>query len=273
MCGNGFRFYEEEIDYMLFKAKESESLLRLIVKAVEKGVGEDIKEYLRSNNKATYNAVPFMRGDNINTNLRDSVVSDTVELKYFKRSAWTGCLLIDRQHKTTYTICTKQTLEMIPKKKDRRIPHYLQSILYVQNSGVEAACYQMSLGDCFPEEVPGFSEEEFRNDYDNIMEEEVSFDDGYTHLVVVYEAEHFSITSIAVKLLDPDFRTAQEYSLEDLLKPDFSELTIPETGDQAQKKDSHNLVSVKSGLKKSAESAPQKETIITPKKKEEGKQA
>lgn len=131
----------------------------------------------------------------------------------------------------------------------------------------------MSLGDCFPEEVPGFSEEEFRNDYDNIMEEEVSFDDGYTHLVVVYEAEHFSITSIAVKLLDPDFRTAQEYSLEDLLKPDFSELTIPETGDQAQKKDSHNLVSVKSGLKKSAESAPQKETIITPKKKEEGKQA
>lgn len=257
---------------MIFKVNESEGLLRLIVKAIEKGVGEDIREYLMSTDKATNNAVRLMRSDNINTNLRDSVASDTVELKYFNRSAWTGCLLIDRQHKTTFTICTKQTLEGIPRKKDRRIPHYLQSILYVQNADVKAAYRQMSLGDYMPELSAQFSDEDYLNDYKGIMEDDINIDDGYTHLVVVYEAEHYAITSIAVKLLDPNFRTSQEYSLENLLKPDFSELTISEKPEKT-KKDSHSLISVKAGLKKPGDSTQQSETRVTPKVLEGEKQA
>ncbi len=257
---------------MLIKIQESEYLLERIVKAVEKAIGEDVREYLAITNKATNNAVRIMRSDNINTNLRDNVASDIIELRYFKRSVWTGCLLIDRQHKTTYTICTKRTLESIPRKHDRCIPHYLQSILYVQNANVEASYGQMSFGDYYPDEWGTlFSDEEYRNDYQSIMGDDVTFDDNYTHLVVAYEAENFSITSIVVKLLDPNFRTAQEYSLMNLLKPDFSELTIVESHEQAQK-DSRNLVAVKEGLKKQMDKVTQQETIITLKKTEEAKQ-
>lgn len=259
---------------MKFDIESMEPILRLIVKAVEKGVGEDIREYLASTDKATNNAVPLMRADNINTNLRDGVASDdVVELKYFKRSAWTGCLLIDRENQVTYTICTEQTLDGIPKKPNRRIPHYLQTILYIQNGDIEPRYKQQSLFEMFPDIIQ-FSDEDYQEDYKSIMGDELSFGDEYRHLVVVYETEYLAITSIALKMLDKDFHTAQEYSLESLLRPDFSELTaVTEKDSKEEKKDSHSLVSVKAGLKRTRESEPQKETKISAKKVEEKKQA
>ena len=81
-----------------------DSLLRNIVWAINKGIGDDVREYLSETHKETNNAIILMRGDNINTNLRNFVVSDTVELKKFRRSAWQGRILIDRENKFTITI-------------------------------------------------------------------------------------------------------------------------------------------------------------------------
>lgn len=255
---------------MTLEIDEMKPLLKLIVRAVEKGVGEDIRDYILSTGKATNNAIRLMRADNINTNLRDSVASDTVELKYFNRSAWIGCLLIDRVHKVTITICAKQTLEGIPRKTDRRIPHYLQSILHVQNANVEPQYKQQTLGDYLPEIQSQFSDEDYRADYQNIMDDDLEFGDDYKHLVVVYEASHYEVTSIAVKMLTPEFQTAQEYALDDLLKPDFSELTNNEP--EEQKKDAHSLVSVKADLRKEKEPAATQETRIKAKEMEGEKQ-
>lgn len=254
------------------KIDNMKPLLTRIVKAVEKGCGEDIREYLMSTDKATNNAVRLMRADNINTNLRDSVASETVELKYFNRSAWVGCLLIDRENCVTYTICTKQTLESIPKKPNRRIPHYLQTILHIQNANVEAPYKQMDLSDFMSDMITEFSDEEYREDYQSIMEDDLTFGDNYLHLVIVYEVAHYNITSIAMRVLDKDFQTAEEYPLTGLLQPDFSELTRSDNKEE-QKKDAHSLVSVKAGLKKSKDAAPQQETKISAKRMEDKKQA
>ena len=251
------------------KIDNMKPLLTRIVKAVEKGCGEDIREYLMSTDKATNNAVRLMRADNINTNLRDSVASETVELKYFNRSAWVGCLLIDRENSVTYTICTKQTLESIPKKPNRRIPHYLQTILHIQNAEVEAPYKQMDLSEFMPGVITEFSDEEYEEDYQKIMDDDLTFDDNYLHLVIVYEAAHYNITSIAMRILDKDCQTAKEYPLTSLLQPDFGELTRQE--EKEQKKDAHKLVSVKPGLKKKNDAAPQQETKISAKKLEEKK--
>ena len=253
------------------KIDNMKPLLTRIVKAVEKGCGEDIRGYLMSTDKATNNAVRLMRADNINTNLRDSVTSETVELKYFNRSAWVGCLLIDRENRVTYTICTKQTLERIPKKPNRRIPHYLQTILHIQNIEVEAQYQQMELFQYMPEIFPEFSDEKYREDYQNIMEEELSIDDDYLHLVIVYEAAHYNIISIAMRVLDKDCQTVEEYPLTSLLQPDFSELT--QIAEKEQTKDAHSLVSVKAGLQRSDESAPKQGAKILAKRMEEKKQA
>lgn len=173
-------------------------------------------------------------------------------------------------HKVTITICAKQTLEGIPRKTDRRIPHYLQSILHVQNANVEPQYKQQTLGDYLPEIQSQFSDEDYRADYQNIMDDDLEFGDDYKHLVVVYEASHYEVTSIAVKMLTPEFQTAQEYALDDLLKPDFSELTNNEP--EEQKKDAHSLVSVKADLRKEKEPAATQETRIKAKEMEGEKQ-
>lgn len=243
--------------------EEMQPQLKIIVKAIQKGVGEDVKEYKYSTNKATYNAVPFMRADNINTNLRDNAELSSLELKYFKRCSWTGCLLIDRVNKRTITICSKQTLDRIPKKTDRRIPHYLQTILYVQNSDVEYISNQPDLF-YYPSDNQ-FSEDVYRRDYETIMEDEISFGDDYLHWVVVYEASNYIVTSISIKKLDKFFRTSQEFKLEHLLSLDFGDLTS-ERSPANQVKDSHFLVSVKQGTHISVESSGKHESIAVPKK-------
>ena len=241
--------------------REIEPLLRLVVKAIEKGVGEDIREYKTATHKATDNAIRLMRADNINTNLRDNVVSDIIELKYFKRFSWTGCLLIDRLHKFTFTICTKQTLKGIPMNKNRHVPHYLQTILHIENEGVEPMSDQPNLF-YYPQDER-FSDEEYRRDYEKIMEDDISFDDEYLHWVIAYEAVNYSVTSISMMKLDKFFQMAKEIKLESFLAPDYSELTMEEDT-PSKNKDVHSLISVK----------PKKNIDrVLPKRKEEEKQA
>ncbi len=255
---------------MKINLSKMEQTLRLIVRAIEKGAGEDVRDYLNSTDKATNNAVRLMRADNINTNLRNSVMSEAVQLKYFKRYGWTGCLLIDRENKVTFTICTEKTLAAIPRKLDRRIPHYLQTILYVQNAGVKPMYEQEELPAFgYGQQMSMFSDEEFRQDYESIMDDELTFDDGYVHYVIAYEVDHYDIVSISLRLLDKDFRKAQEYPLDALLQPDFSELTSEQR--KTDQKDAHSLVSVKAGLGKPEGS--QQEPVITPKIIREKRQA
>lgn len=217
-------------------------LLRSIANAVQKGIWE-VKEYKSSTNKATNNALPFIRADNINTNLRDmAALEEGLELKYFKRCSWTGCLLIDRTNHLTITICSKHTLDRVSKRNCRRIPHYLQTILHIQNCNISYVSEQPDLfayssGD-------QFSEVEYRRDYEEIMGDEVSFGDAYVHWVVVYEASYYGVTSISMKKLNPCFQTAQEISLENFLSPDFGDLTM-EPSSSNSIKDAHSLVSVK----------------------------
>ena len=73
----------------------TKTIMVKIGKAIEKGVGEDIRTYLANSDNAVNNAIAFLRGDYIVTNIRNTVESETVEIKYFKRSSWTGCIILD----------------------------------------------------------------------------------------------------------------------------------------------------------------------------------
>ena len=92
-----------------------------------------MQQYLRENHRETNNAIILLRGDNINTNLRTHVVKDDIDLVPFQRYGWSGRMVIDRKEHITYSIMTEGTLSGVPKKKNRENPHYLQSVLYVEN--------------------------------------------------------------------------------------------------------------------------------------------
>ncbi len=221
------------------------SLLEGIVQSIQKAVGPDVKEQLAMNRLETNNYLMFYRTDKINDNLRNLVVSDTVELKHFKRYAWTGCLLIDRVNKVTISICTKGTFDRIMKMRNRSIPHYQQTLLFIQNGDLEAPVKQMSLAD-YEEYADAFTEDEFIDDYRSIMGDEIGIDDGYRHSVVLYETSNFEVSSIVIRFPDKDLDTVEERSLMDMLHPNFADLT-DESYDEPERVggDVHTLVSVK----------------------------
>ena len=220
-----------------------------IVHAIAKASGPDIREFMATSDHETDNCIRLLRGDFINTNLRDMV--EGMELHSFKRSSWDGRLLIDRRHNLTYSICTKQTLDAIPKTKGRHIPHYLQTILHIQNTEVKPMYEQMTLPG-MEADITDFDENEYREDYKKVMGDDLALDDNYTHLVVTYEAEHGEITYIAARLLDPNLDLSKEWSLMDLLKPDYIDLTV-NMSEKPKTKDTHDLIAIKASLIKAKE--------------------
>ena len=252
--------------------------LRDIVKVISKGIGPDIRNYLTNSNLDTNNAIAHLRMDYINTNLRDMVVKfhDDVEMKHFKRFVWTGILLIDRKHKLTITISAKATLNRIKAVKERKNPHYLQSMCHVLNGDLEADCKQMTIADLeYVDIEPLFDDEVYEDDFDSIIDAVISQEDGYRHCLIAYEAERLEVKSISLLILDKDLDIVQEISLMDLLQPDFGILTAPIAKEEVfpVKKDAHSLVKVKTGLKSKLANEPKKKTEISTKQEEVGKQA
>lgn len=225
----------------------------------------------------TNNAIILLRGDFINTNLRNMFAgSENIELKHFKRFVWTGHLLIDRKHKIVITISSRSTLYRVRRVNGRKNPYYVQTMCHVLNGDLEAPCKQMSLGDIEGIEMdPPFAEEVYEADFESIVDAAISQGDGYRHCLVTYEADGFDLKTVSIMLLDKDLDTVQEISLMDLLQPDFGNLTAPvaKSEEEPQQKDAHSLVKVKAGLKSKKANEPERKTEITRKTEEVEKQA
>lgn len=250
--------------------------LRLIVKALAKAIGPDTRAFIVENDWDTYNSLILIRGDRINTNLRNTIISDTMELRHFKRFVWTGHLLIDRKHKITITICAKPTLHRIKNVKGRKNPHYLQSMCHILNGDLKAECKQMALSDISGVEIdPPFAENVYEADFESIVDAAISQGEGYRHCLIAYEADGFELKSASLMILDKDLDVVREYSIMDLLQPDFGNLTAPiaKAEETLKKQDAHSLIKVKPGLKSKNANEPEKKTEISTKCEEVGKQA
>lgn len=251
--------------------------LRLIVKALAKAIGPDTRNFIAENDMDTYNSIILLRGDRINTNLRDMVVSNMVELKHFKRFVWTGSLLIDRKHKISITICARPTLVRNKKVKGRKNPYYLQSMCHVLNGDLQAKCKQITIGDILQNSdiEPLFADEVYEADFESIVDAAISLGEGYRHCLIAYEADGFELKSAALMILDKDLDVVHDISIMDLLQPDFGNLTAPVTKaeETPQKKDAHSLVKVREDLKSKHAREPEKWPEISAKQEEDGKQA
>ena len=234
--------------------KICDDLVRRMVRAIDKAIAEDIPQYLRENHKETNNAIIQLRGDFINDNLRNMVVGDNIEMLPIKRYLWQGRIVVDRKEKITYTITTQSTLSSIPKKQ-RNKPHFLQSVLFVENGGYEAIVKQMTLMDMFP-----FEAEDLENDYDTIVEGLLDPSEGYTHYIIAYSAESSILKDIKIVFLDKDFNIIAEASLNDYIKVDFSRITAnmpDEYADNQSVEETKSLLKVKSGLRPKLRDIPE----------------
>ena len=112
--------------------------LENIVKAIAKAVGFDTRTYLNESNTDTHNALIHLRGDYINTNIRNMVIAgkDNLELKHFKRFPWMGVFIIDRENQVTINVSSRGTIDRI--KNSRITSHpcamFLTAILFLPAS-------------------------------------------------------------------------------------------------------------------------------------------
>ena len=227
----------------------NEGLLKKIVYCIDKAIGEDQTHYLRENHRETNNAIILLRGDNINTNLRNHVVKDEIDLIPFQRYGWSGRMVIDRKNHITYSIMTEGTLLTVPRKKNRENPHYLHSVLFVENGDCIAKQRQMTLQDFG---ITIFDTDVLEEDFETISQGLIDKNEDYKHYIVAYKADHGEIQSITLKFLDKDFNIVDETSLMQYIKPDFAGLTDvgpAEETDEENRENKQGLVAIKSGLK------------------------
>lgn len=229
-------------------------LMRKVVNSINTAVTIDVPRECRDNRLETNNRNRFAYGDHINENLRNHAVDgEKVELLPFNRYGWEGRILADHENKVTYTIYTERTLKAVSQKHGTT-PHYLKSILFVENHEYEGLTKQMSLTDLCSNFVP-FTQEELENDYDKIMQGHIDKLDGYTHYVIVYSVERSSISNIRLVLLDKDVTEVETVSLMEFIEPDFGALTQSDfnTGttvnEEEQPDEKICLVKVRSGFK------------------------
>ncbi len=231
---------------------ENQMLSRRIVYAINKAISEDVPQIRREDRLETNNRHIFAPGDYINDNLRKHVVKDNVELISFKRYAWEGRIIVDRENKITYTITTFQTLNTII-KKNRNRPHYLMTLLYAENGDCKGLPKQITIGDLYPKiKVSTFDAEVLDDDYEKIMQGKISKTDGYKHYIVAYRAEHDAITEIALLLLDIDFAEVDKRNLMDYVNPDFASLTGTQyegTEDKEEQEQKSLQLKLKPGVK------------------------
>ena len=228
------------------------------IHAIEKAVSEDIPHQLTENRLETNNYLAFMRGDFINSNLRELTASGFGELLPFQRFGWKGRLLVDRLNKLTYSITTQSNLNQIP-RKHRQKPHFLQTLLAVENGDLEGYGRQLALYDMEP-----FDHDTYLADFDDIVNGFFDSSDGYRHCIITYQAQRDEVKDINLVLLDSCFAVVEEYSLNEFRRPDFSMLTHSVLSDDAIEREAHNAATksltklkkgVKPGLREIAEEA------------------
>lgn len=202
----------------------NEQLMRSVVYAIKKAIIEDVPKDMREKRLETNNRMRFSPGDYINDNLRNHVVKEKIDLIPFKRFIYEGRILADHENRITYTIATFGTLKSAPKKHGIK-PYYLQSLLFAENGDCEGLPKQMTWS-----ELKGqpFSDDEFYEDYDSIMQGAISKTDGYRHYIIGYEVKKCEIKKIELIFLDKDFSEIDSCSLMEYVTPDFAALTSPE---------------------------------------------
>jgi len=246
ICKN--RRQTESEAFPLSVIRRNESLERMLVWAINKAVADDIPQLFSEHPLDTHNFLGHFRGDCINTNLRWGISSENITILPFQRSGYAGRLVIDHMNKISYSITTDQNLRSIPKKKGRRTPHFLQTLLGIENAAFESTCKQLSF---MPMNL--FEKETLQKDFDSIIANLFTSDEGYVHYIIAYTPGKHGLLDVQLFFLDKDFDVIDSQSLNEFIVPDYAELTtiqdISDVPNVNPERNMRSLIGLKPGLR------------------------
>lgn len=223
-----------------------EKLLRYIVSAIYTATSDDYSNFVEEYSSLdTHCGFGLMRANFINTRLKEYIAKTNATIHGFKRYSWQGRIIIDREKKQTFSVSTHANLKAVFNKKGRRVPHYLQSVLAVQNQNCFNPHEQLTLMDTRP-----FDYKTFENDYHDIMFSDADKFKKFTHYVVAYTVSPGGLLDVDLILFDSHFDEIKRVSLNSFIAPDYGKLTDSSiTQSTSTTKSARNLIALKSGIK------------------------
>lgn len=224
----------------------TEKLLRYIVYAIYTATSEDYSNFVQEYSSLdTHCGFGLMRANFINNRLKEYIIKTNATIHGFKRYSWQGRIIIDRDNKQTFSVSTHANLKAVFCKKGRQIPHYLQSVLAVQNKKCYNPHEQLTLMDTCP-----FDYKTLENDYRDIMFSDADEFKKFTHYVIAYTISSSGLLDVDLILFDSHFDEIKRTSLNSFIAPDYGKLTdTPAAKSVPTTKSTRNLVALKSGIK------------------------
>ena len=222
-----------------------EKMVYSIIQALEVDL-QITKEYLDLDSE---NYLGSIKGDLINTKLKEYFSEPDCFVHAFKRGGWQGRMIIDINGRIIYSITSVKNLAIIPNLKERKVPHYMQSCLSVINEHREAP-QQISLIEVESE----FPEDLYRNDCNKIFQDlDINLGE-FTYYVLTYDHNYNKVLDPKLHLLSKDFQSIETKSLNEYIKPDFATLTEEftlkdNTNEKTGEEKSKDLLTLKKGIK------------------------
>lgn len=197
-----------------------DKVLEKIVYSIVQAIEVDLLDKIVQMNLETDNYVRIIKGDLINTRLKEILLEPNYYIHSFNRGGWKGRMIIDNENLNIYSITSMENLLRIPRVKERRIPHYMQSCLCTINKTLKAS-EQISFIDIGSK----FADEVYLDDC-NMLFNNVNINlDEFTYYILTYEHKYHKIVDVQLHLLDKDFQVVDKKSLNEFIKPDFANLT------------------------------------------------
>jgi hypothetical protein len=173
------------------------------------------------------NGISFITGNIIHRNLKRCFSEMNVDIIDFMRGNWAGEIIDDVDNYLTFSIIRVQRFISLS-SEIRNDPHYLDVILNIQNTDLEAREKQLRF------EGTGF---DFDNDvineqYKFIMGCEPEGRTDYHHCIITYNSVDYELTSVNIFLLDKDWGIVEDISLDKYIKPDFTSLSVTQTNEE-----------------------------------------
>jgi hypothetical protein len=162
---------------------------------------------------------------------------------------WEGKFIIDTVNHIRYSLHGKKTFNINCKKirnRKRDYPHYLQTMVAVDNRGIN----NFSQPNLFGYVEPAFDYATFENHYNAILYGFPHCNDGYTHAAIVYDTRSHKLYDIKIYIIDKNFNIIENLTicLNEFNTPDFTELTEapePVMNKPIESGSSANLISIK----------------------------
>ncbi len=208
-----------------FNLDFGQNFISAIANSISEAVSYDIKQSKQLLNTHTTNSTPNLIWDLINTNIKNKLGKENVEIITQKIGLWEFLIVYDKSSNNVLTIMRDARLKLLVRGQNKYKKHYAAILAYRFNKGLQPKARQRTL-------FVVSSNETEDNKYKEMMSNELcskfeSLGDNSRYAIISFSASNYQLNSLAVSLFTPKFEPVHKESLDNYIKPSYD--SIPDT--------------------------------------------